>query len=77
MLHPDSAYIQHTTWLEKDNRAYDGTTDDWFKLLRNEYQSKNKTKIGAEVVSGIEPTQSKGNLEAALQRVEQNKQPRS
>ena len=63
--------------MEKDNRAYDGTTDDWFNLLRNKYQSKNKTKIGTEVASGIEPTQSTGNLEATLQRVEQDKQQRA
>ena len=63
--------------MEKDNRAYDGTTDDLFNLLMNEYQSKNKTKIGTEAVSGIEPTQFTGNLEATLQRVEQDKQQRS
>jgi len=28
-LHPDGGYVEHLTWLEKDNRAYDGTTGDW------------------------------------------------
>ena len=28
-LHPDGGYVEHITWLEKDNRAYEGTTGDW------------------------------------------------
>jgi len=28
-LHPDGGYVEHITWVEKDNRAYDGTTGDW------------------------------------------------
>ena len=77
--HPDGGYVEHITWLEKDSRAYDGTTGDWLidPLKRQGWlppKPKNQTNIQPETPLLIELPQSQDDLEATKQRVEQDQQ---
>ena len=71
--------MEHITWLEKDSRAYDGTTGDWLidPLKRQGWlppKPKNQTNIQPQTPLQIELTQSQDDLEATKQRVEQDQQ---
>ena len=77
--HPDGGYVEHITWLEKDSRAYDGTTGDWLidPLKRQGWlppKPENQTNIQPQTPLQIELTQSQDDLEATKQRVEQDQQ---
>ena len=79
--HPDGGDVEHITWLEKDSRAYDGTTGDWLidPLKRQGWlppKPKPKTQINIQPQTPlqIELTQSQDDLEATKQRVEQDQQ---
>ena len=77
--HPDGGYVEHITWLEKDSRAYDGTTGDWLidPLKRQGWlppKPKNQTNIQPQTPLQIELTQSQDDLEATKQRIEQDQQ---
>ncbi len=78
-LHPDGGYVEHITWLEKDSRAYDGTTGDWLidPLKRQGWlppKPKNQTNIQPQTPLQIDLTQSQDDLEATKQRIEQDQQ---
>jgi len=75
----NSGYVEHITWLEKDSRAYDGTTGDWLidPLKRQGWlppKPKIQTNIQPETSLQIDLTQSQDDLETAKQRVEQDQQ---
>ncbi len=77
--HPDGGYVEHITWLEKDSRAYDGTTGDWLidPLKQQGWQPpkpKKQTNIQPQTPLQIDLTQSQDDLEATKQRVEQDQQ---
>lgn len=77
--HPDGGYVEHITWLEKDSRAYDGTTGDWLidPLKQQGWlppKPKNQTNIQPQTPLQIELIQSQDDLEATKQRVEQDQQ---
>ena len=77
--HPDGGYVEHITWLEKDSRAYDGTTGDWLinPLKRQGWQPpkpKTQTTIQPETTLQIDLTQSQDDLEATRQKAKQDQQ---
>ena len=77
-LHPDGGYVEHITWLEKDNRAYDGTTGDWLITTLEAQGWKRplpKPKLNTDSVLELQQlTKSNGNVEATRQKVEQDQQ---
>ncbi len=77
-LHPDGGYVEHITWLEKDNRAYDGTTGDWLISTLQAQGWKRplpKPKLNTDsVLEHQQLTQSSENIEATRQKVEQDQQ---
>jgi hypothetical protein len=77
-LHPDGGYVEHITWVEKDNRAYDGTTGDWLITTLEDQGWKRplpKPKLNTDSVIEIQQlTQSSENIEATRQKVEQDQQ---
>jgi len=76
-LHPDGGYVEHITWLEKDNRAYDGTTGDWLiSALEDEgwlspLPPKPKKNTDSTVVIQ-QLTKSNQNVEATRQKANQD-----
>ena len=77
--HPDGGDVEHITWLEKDSRAYDGTTGDWLidPLKRQGWQPpkpKNQTNIQPETPLQIDLTQSQDDLEVTRQKAKQDQQ---
>jgi hypothetical protein len=77
-LHPDGGYVEHLTWLEKDNRAYDGTTGDWLITTLQAQGWKRplpKPKLNTDSAIEIQQlTESSENIEATRQKVEQDQQ---
>jgi len=75
-LHPDGGYVEHITWLEKDNRAYDGTTGDWLiTSLESQGWKRPLPKLNPDAVLELQQlTQSSENIEATRQKVEQDQQ---
>jgi len=77
-LHPDGGYVEHITWLEKDNRAYDGTTGDWLISTLESQGWKRplpKPKLNTDSAVEIQQlTKSSENIEATRQKVEQDQQ---
>ena len=78
-LHPDGGYVEHITWLEKDNRAYDGTTGDWLieSLKEQGWQPPPppKPKTNPDSVVEIQQlTQSNQNVEVTRQKVNRDQQ---
>ena len=77
-LHPDGGYVEYLTWLEKDNRAYDGTTGDWLiTALEGEGWKKPPPKPKLNTDSAVEIqqlTKSNHDVEATRQTVEQDLQ---
>ena len=78
-LHPDGGYVEHITWLEKDNRAYDGTTGDWLieSLKEQGWQPPPppKPKTNPDSVVEIQQlTQSNQNVEVTRQKVNHDQQ---
>ncbi|MBD70710.1 hypothetical protein CMK21_11380 [Candidatus Poribacteria bacterium] len=77
-LHPDGGYVEHITWLEKDNRAYDGTTGDWL-ITSLEAQGwkrpQPKPKLNTDSVLELQQlTKSSENVEATRQLADQDQQ---
>ena len=75
-LHPDGGYVEHITWVEKDNRAYDGTTGDWLICaLEDEGWKKPPPKPNPDAVLELQQlTKSNENVEATRQKVDQDQQ---
>ena len=77
-LHPDGGYVEHITWVEKDNRAYDGTTGDWLiAALEDEGWKKPlpKPKKNTDSVVEIQQlTKSNHNVEATRQLANHDQQ---
>ena len=77
-LHPDGGYVEHITWLEKDNRAYDGTTGDWLiSSLEGEGWKRPQPKPKLNAVSAVEIqqlTKSNHNVEATRQLANHDQQ---
>jgi hypothetical protein len=77
-LHPDGGYVEHITWVEKDNRAYDGTTGDWLITTLEAQGWKRplpKPKLNTDsVLEHQQLTESSENIEATRQKVEQDQQ---
>jgi len=77
-LHPDGGYVEHLTWLEKDNRAYDGTTGDWLITTLQAQGWKRplpKPKLNTDSVLELQQlTESSENIEATRQKVEHDQQ---
>ena len=75
-LHPDGGYVEHITWLEKDNRAYDGTTGDWL-ITSLEAQGWKKTlpKPNPDAVLELQQlTKSSENVEVTRQLANHDQQ---
>jgi len=75
-LHPDGGYVEHITWLEKDNRAYDGTTGDWLiSTLQAQGWKRPLPKLNPDAVLELQQlTKSSENIEATRQKVEHDQQ---
>ena len=77
-LHPDGGYVEHITWLEKDNRAYDGTTGDWLiSALEDEGWKKPQPKPKLNTNSAVEIqqlTKSNENVEVTRQLANHDQQ---
>ena len=73
-LHPDGGYVEHITWVEKDNRAYDGTTGDWLiSALEDEGWKKPPSKPDS-VLELQQLTKSNQNVEATRQLANHDQQ---
>ena len=76
-LHPDGGYVEHISWVEKDNRAYDGTTGDWLiSALEDEGwlsplppKPKKNTDSTVTIQQLVEANQ---NVEATRQKANQD-----
>jgi hypothetical protein len=75
-LHPDGGYVEHITWLEKDNRAYDGTTGDWLvSALEDEGWKRPPPKPNPDSVLELQQlTKSNENVELTRQLADQDQQ---
>jgi len=75
-LHPDGGYVEHITWVEKDNRAYDGTTGDWLiTALEDEGWKKPPSKPNPDSVLELQQlTKSNENVEATRQLANHDQQ---
>jgi hypothetical protein len=77
-LHPDGRYVEHITWVEKDNRAYDGTTGDWLiTSLEDEgwKRPQPKSKLDTDSVLELQQlTKSNQNVEATRQLANHDQQ---
>ena len=77
-LHPDGGYVEHITWVEKDNRAYDGTTGDWLiTALEDEGWKRPQPKLKKNTDSVLELqqlTESNENVETTRQKANQDQQ---
>ena len=77
-LHPDGGYVEHITWLEKDNRAYDGTTGDWLITTLEAQGWKRplpKPKLNTDSVLELQQlTKSNENVEATRQLANHDQQ---
>ena len=75
-LHPDGGYVEHITWLEKDNRAYDGTTGDWLiSTLEDEGWKRPKPKKNTDSAVEIQQlTKSNENVEVTRQLANHDQQ---
>ena len=77
-LHPDGGYVEHITWVEKDNRAYDGTTGDWLiTALEDEGWKRPEPKLKKNTDSVLELqqlTESNENVETTRQKANQDQQ---
>ena len=77
-LHPDGGYVEHITWLEKDNRAYDGTTGDWLiTALEDEGWKKPhpQPKLNTDSVLELQQlTKSNQNVEVTRQLANHDQQ---
>ena len=77
-LHPDGGYVEHITWLEKDNRAYDGTTGDWLiSTLEDQGWKRPQPKLKKNTDSVLELqqlTESNENVETTRQKANQDQQ---
>ena len=76
----DGGYVEHITWVEKDNRAYDGTTGDWLiTALEDEGwqqpQPQPKPKKNTDSVLELQQlTQSNQNVEVTRQKANHDQQ---
>ena len=77
-LHPDGGYVEHITWLEKDNRAYDGTTGDWLitSLEAQGWKKPHpKPKLNTDSVLELQQlTKSNQNVELTRQLANHDQQ---
>ena len=75
-LHPDGGYVEHITWVAKDNRAYDGTTGDWLiSTLEDEGWKKPPPKPNPDSVLELQQlTKSSENVEVTRQLANHDQQ---
>ena len=75
-LHPDGGYVEHITWVEKDNRAYDGTTGDWLiTTLEDQGWKRPQPKPNPDSVLELQQlTKSNHNVEATRQQANHDQQ---